>query len=316
MSRHWILFALLSLATQSFAAVELTKEENAPPLKEAQYAALRNSICPPPGTPPLDYKVAFDTEKQRMAPFKVFDNLYFVGMKTVSAWVLTTSDGIILLDAMFHYNVKETVEDGIRKVGLDPATIKYALITHAHNDHFGGAKYLQDTYGTRIVLASADWDHMQTWPQLGSPAPLPKRDIETKDGDKITLGDTTVTLRLTPGHTPGTLSFVFPVRDNGKEHWVGYWGGGAVSFLKPEEIVQYMDSARAFAASDPRIDVEMTNHANYDGALLKYDALAKRGPGAPHPFVVGNDGFREWMDVIGQCAGDVLAAKQAEKKKE
>ena len=305
----------LTIASLAVALVLLGKSDlagGADPVSiaQAEYAGLRQSLCPPPGTPAPDFSVLFDTARQRMAPVRVFDNLYFVGMKTVSAWAVTTSEGIILMDAMFHYNVKETVVDGLHALGLEPATIRYVIVTHAHNDHFGGAKYLQDTYGARIVLSAADWDHMTTWPQLGSPAPLPKRDIAAKEGDEITLGDTTIRLLVTPGHTPGTLSAVIPVRDNGDKHLIGYWGGGAVGFLKPEGIELYIRSVHRFVESAQGVDVELTNHASYDGALLKIDALLKRQPGEVHPFVTGNAGFARWMNAIGGCAGEVLEQKR------
>jgi metallo-beta-lactamase class B len=300
----------LSAASVLLGASHVAGAADPAAIAEAEYAALRQTLCPPPGTPAPDFAVMFDTARQRMAPVRVFDNLYFVGMKTVSAWAVTTSEGIILMDAMFHYNVEETVVAGLRTLGLDPATIRYVIVTHAHNDHFGGAKFLQDKYGARIVLSAADWDHMTTWPQLGSPAPLPRRDIEAKDGDEITLGDTTIRLVITPGHTPGTLSAIIPVRDNGVPHLVGYWGGGAVSFLEPEEIELYMRSVDRFAGLAGSADVELSNHAGYDAALLKIDALLKRQPGEPHPFVTGNSGFRRWMSTIGSCAGEVLAHKR------
>jgi metallo-beta-lactamase class B len=73
-------------------------------------------------------------------PVKVFDNLYFLGMKDYSAWALTTSDGIIIIDALFDYSVDDEVAEGLRKVGLDPAKIKYVIISHGHFDHSGGAR--------------------------------------------------------------------------------------------------------------------------------------------------------------------------------
>jgi metallo-beta-lactamase class B len=151
------------------------------------------------------------------------------------------------------------VVDGLRALGLDPAAIRYVIVTHAHNDHFGGAKYLQDTYGARIVLSTADWDHMTKWPQLGSPAPFPKRDIEAKNGDAITLGDTTIRLYLTPGHTPGTLSAIIPVRDNGEPHLVGQSGGAAV--FKPKEIDFCIRLRGELSRGGQGADVEMSNHA-------------------------------------------------------
>jgi metallo-beta-lactamase class B len=250
-----------------------------------------------------------DTARQRMAPAKVFDNLYLLGMKTVTAWALTTSEGIILFDAMFHHNVEETFVDGLVQLGLDPADIEYVIVSHAHNDHFGGAKYLQDAYGARIVMGVEDWEHMRSWPQLGSLAPFPRDDIAVRDGYTITLGDTTVRLIATPGHTPGTISPIFPVRDGDSVHYVGYWGASAVSFLPPDGVLQYMGSADRFARIDPRVDVPLTNHPFIDATLEKLGALAGRERGEPHPFVEGNDGFRAWMTVIHDCAGEVLEQK-------
>ena len=77
-------------------------------------------------------------------PAKVFDNLYFVGSKIHSSWALTTSDGIILIDTLFTYNSEEEIVVGLKKLGLNPAAVKYVIITHAHGDHVGGAKLLQD----------------------------------------------------------------------------------------------------------------------------------------------------------------------------
>jgi metallo-beta-lactamase class B len=304
---------LLFVGAASTICASGRAEQHAPEsvvtIAEAEYATIREHMCPPPGAPEPDYAALFDTEKQRMEPVKVFDNLYFIGMKTVSAWALTTSEGIILIDAMFHYNVEQTVVDGLRKLGFDPAAIKYVIVTHGHNDHFGGAKYLQDTYGARIVLSEADWDYLETWPQLGSPAPLPKRDVVARDGDQITLGDATVEIVITPGHTPGTISPLFTVREGNQQHRIAYWGGAAVGFLPPEAIAQYIESARNYAKLDPRVDVELSNHPFVDGSLLKLDALSRRRPGEPHPFVTGNQGFKRWMEVIEACAGVVMARK-------
>src|ERR1700679_2286254 len=163
-------------------------------------------------------------------PAKVFDNLYFVGSKIHNSWALVTSDGIIILDTIFTYNSEEEIVGGLKKLGLDPATIKYVIITHAHGDHVGGAKLLQDRFHARIVMGGPDWDSIEKSVN-GYPEGKPKRDITADDGQKITLGDTSVTLVTTPGHTPGTLSMIFTVKDNGKPINVAYSGGTAFNFL-------------------------------------------------------------------------------------
>src|SRR5579872_2724148 len=74
-------------------------------------------------------------------PVKVFDNLYFFGQSEYAVWAITTSQGIIVLDTIFDYSVEEEVVGGMKKLGLDPATIKYAVVSHAHPDHDGGARF-------------------------------------------------------------------------------------------------------------------------------------------------------------------------------
>src|SRR5271169_1987436 len=154
-------------------------------------------------------------------PAKVFDNLYFVGSKIHSSWALTTSDGIILIDTLFTYNSEEEIVGGLKKLGLDPAKVKYVIITHAHGDHVGGAKLMQDRYKSHIIMGGPDWDSIERSVN-GYPLGKPKRDIVADDGQKITLGDTAVTLIATPGHTPGTLSMIFAVKDHGTPMNVAY----------------------------------------------------------------------------------------------
>ncbi len=278
---------------------------------QEQYRGLRDSICPAPEHVGMSYAEMSDTARHAIEPVQVFDNLYMLGMSTISAWALTTPDGIILFDAMQHHNVEQTIEQGLVRLGLDPADIKYVVISHAHNDHFGGARYLQEKYGAIVVMMEADWSHIHTWPQLGPPAPYPLHDMAVRDGSTLTLGGTTVRFVATPGHTPGTLSPIFPVQDGEETHHVGYWGASAVSFLEPVGIAQYMASADYFMRIDPRVDVALTNHPGIDASLLRVQALARREAGDAHPFVIGNDGFRQWMQAIHDCAGEVLDGKIA-----
>src|SRR6267154_2055475 len=147
-------------------------------------------------------------------PARMFDNLYWVGTKIHSAWALQTSGGIILIDTLYNYAVEPEIVDGLKKLGLDPAAIKYVVITHAHGDHDEGARLLQDRYGTHVVMGAPDWDAIEK--NTTMPGGAPKRDIVATDGQKITLGDGGVTLVTTPGHTLGTLSLIFIVQDPGR----------------------------------------------------------------------------------------------------
>ena len=89
-------------------------------------------------------------------PAKVFDNLYFVGTKIHSSWALTTSQGIILIDTLYEYATDEAIVGGMKKLGLDPANIKYVIVSHAHGDHVGGAKMIQDRFHPRLVMGAPD----------------------------------------------------------------------------------------------------------------------------------------------------------------
>src|SRR5687768_17006749 len=176
-------------------------------------------------------------------PQKVFDNLYFLGMTEYSVWAITTSQGIILLDAIFDYSVEAEVDEGLRTLGLNPADIKYVIVSHGHLDHAGGAKFLQDKYGARLIMSAADYDLLDQQ----NPAWKPKRDMVATDGMKLTLGDFTMTLYLTPGHTEGTISTIFPVRDGNAKHVVATWGGTLFNFGRNRPRLQsYAQQAERF----------------------------------------------------------------------
>jgi len=170
------------------------------------------------GPRPIPERVSWYAEPARM-----FDNLYWVGTRIHSAWALQTSDGIILIDTLYNYAVEPEIVEGLKKLGLNPASIKYVIITHAHGDHDEGAKLLQDRYGAHVVMGGPDWDLIEKNPNM--PGGVPKRDIVGTDGQKITLGDTSVTLVATPGHTLGTLSMIFTVKDRGRPVTIAYSGG-------------------------------------------------------------------------------------------
>ena len=231
-------------------------------------------------------------------PVKVFDNLYFVGQSEYSAWAVTTSEGIILIDTLFDYSVEEEVAGGLKKLGLDPATIRYAVVTHPHPDHHGGAKFLQDRYRTRVLMSAADWDVID---RLGGSKPV--RDMVATDGQKVTLGDTTVTLYITPGHTPGTLSVVIPVRENGRTHLAALWGGTGLNADR-DSLEAYIRSAQRFddIVRQAGADIILSNHTDWDGSKVNLPRLATHAAGSPNPYVVGNEAARRYLKVAEECA--------------
>lgn len=241
-------------------------------------------------------------------PARVFDNLYFVGGKIHSAWALTTPEGIFLFDTLFPYNSEEAVIGGMRKLGLDPADIRYLIVSHAHADHIGGAQMIQERYGARVVMGGPDWDLVERFPRRYT-GMAPRRDLVATDGMRLTLGGTTVTTWATPGHTPGTLSLTFTVLDGGRPVNVAYSGGTAFNFHNdtPDPGIRnfqtYIDSqshiARQAAASGAT--VLLSNHSEFDEAVKRNRMLAGRGDG-PHPYEVGAAAVQRYFGVLRGCA--------------
>lgn len=245
-------------------------------------------------------------------PAKVFDNLYFVGGKVHSAWALTTSEGIIIIDTIYPYNSRELIIGGLEKLGLNPEDIRYVTISHAHGDHIGGAQLLQERFNAQVVMGEADWELVERYPNryaTMSPTRRDGRGLVAYDGMDITLGDTTVRLWETPGHTRGTLSYTFTVFDNGEPINVAYSGGTAFNFVNntPDPGIQnfqtYIDSQRHIAEQAEAVNasVILSNHSVFDNAVSRNRMLAGRGEG-PHPYVLGEEWVQRYFQVMEGCA--------------
>jgi len=255
---------------------------------------------------------------------RVFDELYFVGENAVSAWLLDTGDGYILFDAMYApQDIEKIVEPGMRRLGLDPAKIRYLVITHAHGDHFGGARYLREHYGTRIMASQADWDDMAdqaAHPRPGMPpewAKLvpdrdPARDMVIADGQDFTLGKMKVTFYLTPGHTPGTVSSVFTVHDRGAAHQVGFFGGlGTPDTSQGKQaIIASLEKFKPVVRAR-KLDVLIANHPTQDQSIPKLAELGLRQDGDPNPYVIGPERYVRYLALQQECT-KFAAAQQGQ----
>jgi metallo-beta-lactamase class B len=248
-------------------------------------------------------------------PTKIFDGLYYLGTNRVATWAIVTSAGIIQIDSLDDAEeAQRVIVGGYKKLGLDPAQMKYLILTHGHSDHFGGAKYLQETYHPRVLMSAADWDMVAKLPPPDSRerfSAVPVREMNITDGQKLTLGNTTLTFYITPGHTPGTVSMLVPVTDNGRSHLLSFWGGSAIPReLGPTGQVGRMDAGMlAYKQSfdrffkigqDAGVEGYIANHPYrdqtfIDGKTDRIAALHARKPGEPHPFIDRGTYIRYFM---------------------
>lgn len=239
-------------------------------------------------------------------PVRVFDNLYFLGQTGYSVWAVRTSEGIILIDSIFDYSVEAEVIDGLTKLGIDPAEIRYVIISHAHGDHSGGAGILQ-RHGAQVIMSEADWE---LYEGTGADSTKATRDIVATDGMPVTLGDTTLHVYLTPGHTLGTLSTIIPVHDGDEEHVAALWGGTLFNFRdrpgdpRDARLRAYAESASRFrdVAREAGADILLSNHTAYDGSTVKLPQVAVRMTGEPNPYVIGVNSVSRFLTVAEECA--------------
>lgn len=197
---------------------------------------------------------------------------------------------------------------GSKKLGLDPNDIKYVVISHAHGDHIGGSEILQTRFGAQVVMGGPDWDLVEKYPNRFKTM-APKRNITATDGMKLTLGDTTLNIFLTPGHTEGTLSYTFTAFDNGKPVQVAYSGGTAFNFptnppdLGIRNFDRYIAAQRHMAdeAAKAGSTVILSNHTEFDNANNRNKRLAGRGNG-PHPYELGTDWVQRYFQTMQACA--------------
>jgi metallo-beta-lactamase class B len=245
-------------------------------------------------------------------PVKLFDNLYAIpgqySVQSAVVYVIPTSAGIMMIDAGKAKDVEPVVLAGFKTLGLDPANIKLIIVTHGHEDHYGGATFLQQRYGAHVVMSAADWDFIAKPPAAGATAPAtPKRDMIAVEGQPITLGDESVTPVSIPGHTPGSLGVIFPVKDGGKTHIAGLFGGGFIMWRQynDQTAPQFINSVQHFEewAKKMKVDVEIQNHpGTWDGFTQKLEEVRNRTQGGPNPFVVGQANYTKFLEVMHDCA--------------
>ena len=240
-------------------------------------------------------------------PAHAFDNLVYIGDARNGLWAIDTSDGIIMIDTGSSQN--DMVRIHLRNLvaaGLDPNRIKIVIISHGHPDHWGGARYLQQKYKARVYesQADADWQEIlsqQPEEQKGF-SPPPKPDVIVKDGDTITLGDESIKVFITPGHTPGSLGMLIPVKEKGKPKLLAYITSITSKGLSPALHAAFDKSSQRFEAiiTQAKVDGYITPHPNYDDAVYKFEEMIE-SPDQPNPFLNGTSDTVLFMKIVNEC---------------
>ena len=235
-----------------------------------------------------------DIENERVAPFQVFDNLYYVGAKSVSAWLLESDQGLILFDSLYG-ELTNLAIDSIRALGFDPDDIRYLIVSNAHYDHVGGARKFQDEFGAVVMMTEEDWN-MTEEPPIDREYPKPIRHLSASDGSTLNLGRTRLRFFQTPGVTPGVLSTRFTVYDNGYPHDAFLFGGSDLNFSGAEQAELFINSVRRIMQLEG-IEVNIPNHPESADIFERHEILKDRGDGDPHSFV-DPESWAAWLDLL------------------
>lgn len=207
----------------------------------------------------------------RMTPFRIIGNVYFCGTFQASCHLIDTGDGLILIDPGYE-NTLYLVIDSIYKLGFRPEQIKYIINTHWHWDHTEATAALAELSGAKTLLGRRDEGNAKRY---FTP------DILLKDGDTLTLGNTTITFMETPGHTEGTVSLFFQTEEEGKTYRVGMFGGAGANTLA-KGAFDFSGCREAYRESVHRlkkeqVDVFIGNHVWNNDTFEKGKLLLETG---------------------------------------
>lgn len=258
---------------------------------------------------------------QKIEPYKAFDNVYYVGVCWVSAWLITSPKGHVLIDALYGPYTAPML-DNIRQLGFDPKDIRQVAVTHGHFDHAGGMSSLKAALpDARFAMTAEGWREAAESAMQSASRPdrwtMIDKDLTLTDGQVLQVGDIRLQAFETPGHTMGTASFSFDAFDSGRRYRAFTVGGLGLNAIKgPEQVEAFIASIKRIRAltEDPKdpVTTHLTTHAFSNGLTESKDLLKGRQPGDPHP-LVDPKGFREQLDVLQAGAESRLAAERAKK---
>ncbi|MDD3368543.1 MAG: MBL fold metallo-hydrolase [Lachnospiraceae bacterium] len=233
----------------------------------------------------------------------IFDDLLIVSQKETSCFVWKTEQGLVVIDGIWPDKaVYDAIIEAIKDVGWNPDKISKFVMTHGHVDHTGCGKWLVDNHKAVTYLSKTDdefWRENPTKPDR--PDTWKSFDIDhfIADGDIIDCGDKMIYVYETPGHTPGCLSYIFPVLDNGEQHMAALFGGATPPWNNEDGIQQFLQSVDYFskAVNAKNVDVMLSNHTVFDNGIEKINYAGKRLAYMPNIYILGLEGCKKFMEV-------------------
>jgi metallo-beta-lactamase class B len=245
-------------------------------------------------------------------PYKIMDNLYYVGTKELASFLFVTPQGDILMNSDYESSVP-VIEASVKKLGFNFKDIKILIAGHAHPDHVGGDALVKELTGAQVVVGRLDAPDTLKFRPEGKPHPI---DRLVDDGDTVSLGGTTLTAHVMAGHTKGCLAWTTELKEDGKTYHVFIECSLNGQFLKYvgntdyPNIVEDMRATFKKARTFP-VDVFLSSHASFYNMAEKYEKLKARKPGDPNPFV-DPEGYKAHVDKYEKIFEDALAKQEAQ----
>ena len=243
-------------------------------------------------------------------PHKIMDNFYYVGTKELASFLITTPQGLILMNSDYEASVP-VIQKNVETLGFKFTDIKILIAGHAHPDHVEGDALVKQLTGAQVIVGRVDAPATAAFRPGGKEHPI---DRLVDDGEAVTFGGTTLTAHIMPGHTKGCLAWTMDLKEDGKTyHAFIECSINGRSFRSLDQYPGIVDDFRATykkARTFP-VDLWVSSHASFYGLADKYAKLQKRGPSDPNPFV-DPQGYLAHVDEYEKSFEAVLAQPPAQ----
>lgn len=243
-------------------------------------------------------------------PFRNMDNLYYVGTKELASFLFITPEGDILINSNYESSVP-LIKASVEKLGFKFSDIKILIAGHAHPDHVEGDAMVKELTRAQVVVGRLDAEKTRQFRPGGKEHPI---DRLVDEGETVSLGGTTLTAHLMPGHTKGCLAWSTTLNENGKSYYTFIECSLNGQFLQVlDNYPGMIDDFRATfkkARTFP-VEVFLSSHASFFNLAEKYEKLQKRGPGNPNPFVDAQ-GYKDHVDQYEKSFEAAVARREAE----